>query len=75
MLNIKQQEPIPKIDRIYLIVKIDNTVHCCNHHENKNKPAITNIQHKLWDMMIDLLSTENPNNTIVGRPVIPLEKC
>ena len=44
-----------------------------NHHENKNKPVITNIPDKLWDKISNILPKEKPHNTI-GRPIIPLEK-
>ena len=46
---------------------------CCTHHKNKNKPAITNISDKLWNIISSILPTEKPNKTI-GRPVIPFRK-
>jgi len=65
-------EPIPKIDRIISIAKLEN-MPCCNCHKNKNKTAITNISDKLWDTISPILPDEKPNNTI-GRPVIPYRK-
>ena len=43
-------------------------------HKNKNKPTITKISDKLWDMIrFHTYLREKPNNTI-GRPVIPFRK-
>ena len=66
-------EPIPKIDRIIAIAKLDENMSCCNCHKNKNKTAITNISDELWDTISPILPDEKPNNTI-GRPVIPYRK-
>jgi len=44
-----------------------------NRHKNKNKPTITNISDKQWNIISSILPTEKPNKTI-GRPVIPYRK-
>jgi transposase len=46
---------------------------CCSHHKSKNKPTITNISDKLWNILSSTLPTEKPNKTI-GRPVTPFRK-
>jgi transposase len=46
---------------------------CCSHHKSKNKPPITNISDKLWNILSSALPAEKPNKTI-GRPVIPFRK-
>ena len=46
---------------------------CYSRYKNKNKPTITKISDKLWDMIDPILPREKPNNT-VGRPVIPFRK-
>jgi transposase len=46
---------------------------CCNRHKSKNKPTITNISDKLWNILSSALPTEKPNKTI-GRPVTPFRK-
>ena len=48
-------------------------MHCSNRHKNKNKPTITNISDKLWNILSSTLPTEKPNKTI-GRPIIPYRK-
>lgn len=47
----------------------------CSRHKSKskNKPTITNISDKLWNILSSTLPTEKPNKTI-GRPVIPYRK-
>ena len=44
-----------------------------NRATKQNKPKITKISDKLWDMIDPILPREKPNNT-VGRPVIPFRK-
>ncbi len=46
---------------------------CRNHHDNKNKPAISRISNKLWNKISGILPCEKPYNT-VGRPIIPFRK-
>src|SRR3954454_1984357 len=46
---------------------------CCNLHKSMNKPTITNISDKLWDIISSTLPSEKPNNT-VGRPIVPFRK-
>jgi putative transposase len=46
---------------------------CCSRHKSKNKPAITNISDKLWNILSSTLPSEKPNNT-VGRPIVPFRK-
>jgi transposase len=46
---------------------------CYSRYKNKNKPTITKISDKLWDMIDPILPREKPNNT-VGRPAIPFRK-
>src|SRR3954447_14849959 len=46
---------------------------CYSRYKNNNKPTITKISDKLWDMIDPILPREKPNNT-VGRPVIPFRK-
>jgi transposase len=46
---------------------------CYSRYKNKNKPTITKISDKLWDMIDPILPREKPNNK-VGRPAIPFRK-
>ena len=44
-----------------------------NQHKNKNRPTITNISDKLWNIISSILPTEKSNNT-VGRHIVQFRK-
>ena len=66
-------EPIPKSDRNIAVANLYENVSSFIRQKSKNKPTITNISDKLWNILSSTLPTEKPNK-MIGRPVTPFRK-